>query len=44
MSAEDWSLNGKITRTGSGESETAANDETGYSKFAAKMSEDQLIR
>ena len=42
MSAEDWSLNGKITRTGSGE--TAASDETGYSKFAAKMSEDQLIR
>ena len=30
MSSEDWSLNGKITRTGSGESETAASDETGY--------------
>ena len=31
MSAEDWSLNGKITRTGSDESETAAGDETGCS-------------
>ena len=29
MSAEDWSLNGKITRTESDESETAAGDETG---------------
>ena len=29
MSAEDWSLNGKITRTGLDESGTAAGDETG---------------
>ena len=28
MSAEDWFLNGKITRTGSDESQTAAGDET----------------
>ena len=32
MSAEDWSLNGKITRTGSDKSETAAGDETGLSE------------
>ena len=32
MSAEDWSLNGKITRTGSDESETAPGDETGFSE------------
>ena len=32
MSAEDWSLNCKITRTGSDESETAAGDETGWSE------------
>ena len=29
MSAEDWSVNGKIPRTGSDESETAEGDETG---------------
>ena len=28
MSAEDWSLNGKITRTGSDESETGAGEKT----------------
>ena len=32
MSAEDWSLNGKITRTGSDVSETAAGDETSLSE------------
>ena len=33
MSAEDWSLNCKITRIGSDESETAAGDETGWSEM-----------
>ena len=32
MSAEDWSVNGKIPRTGSDESETADGDETGWSE------------
>ena len=32
MSAEDWSLNCKITQTGSDESETAAGDKTSWSE------------
>ena len=44
MSAEDWSLNGKITRAESDESETAAGDETGCSEtFVAIIAWDSKV-